>query len=215
MIEDNMRLGIIEDNEKLRNNYVDFFSLFPNYSLIFSLSNLDEIIRKNNPLNLPVPDIILLDINLPGTSGVDGIQLLKQLYPKVIIIMLTANDDSEILIKAIENGASGYLVKGISLHQIKIYIENYITTGTAITPNVAVKLFEHINKTSKKKTTILKPLTKREKELASCIVDGLTHKEIGAKLKIQASTVNHHLKSIFIKLNVNSKLELISKFHNS
>lgn len=215
MIEDNVRLGIIEDNEKLRNNYVDFFSLFPNYSLIFSLSNLDEIKRKKKPLNLPVPDIILLDINLPGTSGVDGIPLLKQLYPNVIIIMLTAYDNSEILIKAIENGASGYLVKGISLHQIKIYIENYITTGSAITPNVAVKLFEHINKRGKKKTTILEVLTKREKEIVDSIIDELSHKEVGIKLKIQPSTVNHHLKSIYIKLNVNSKYELISKIHNS
>lgn len=214
MVQDNIRLGVIEDNEKLRNNYVDYFSLFSNYLIIFSFGNLDQFLRKNNPITIRAPDIILLDINLPGKSGVDGIPFLKKLYPNVIIIMLTAYDDSEILIKAIENGASGYLVKGISLHQLKIYIENYITTGSAITPNVAVKLFEHINKISNKKTTILESLTNREKEIAACIVDGLSHKEIGTKLKIQPSTVNHHLKSVFIKLNVNSKLELASKINN-
>lgn len=216
MLENNIKLGVFEDNEKLRNNYVDYFSMFTNYTLTFAFSAIEELRKKEGEiLNFSIPDFIFLDINLPGISGIKGISILKSLYPNVVIIMLTGYDDAENIIKAIENGASGYLVKGISLHQIKLYLDNYKTTGNATTPNITIKLFEHINKKYNNKTFIFKSLTKREKEIVNGIVDGLTHKDIGIKLKIKASTVNQHLKSIYIKINVNSKLELISKILNN
>jgi DNA-binding NarL/FixJ family response regulator len=211
MLGDNIRLGIVEDNEKLRNNYFEFFSLFANYNLTFVLESLNELKLQKKDLNLLIPHVILLDINLPGISGIDGIKILKNLYPDVIIIMLTAYDNEERIINAIENGASGYLLKGISLYQIKLYIDNYKTIGTAITPTIAGKLFEHIQTTKKKKSAVLQILTAREKEIVDGITDGLSDKEIGLRFQIKLNTVNAHLKKIYIKFNVKSRLELISR----
>ncbi|KHJ36725.1 transcriptional regulatory protein DegU [Pedobacter glucosidilyticus] len=211
----NISIGIIEDNEKLLNNYSEFFQLQDNYTLSFGFPSVDDFLRNFDKKEHIQPDIILLDINLPGTSGIDGIKILKEYFPKAIIVMLTAYSSNSHIITALENGASGYLVKGMSLHDIKSSLANYENDGSAISPNVAKKLIEHFNHTKKQEEIILKVLTGREKDITKCIVNGLSHKETAEQLNIKASTVNHHLKNIYIKLGVNTKTALIAKVMNN
>eukprot|EP00388_Colpodella_angusta_P009244 GDKJ01024725.1.p1 GENE.GDKJ01024725.1~~GDKJ01024725.1.p1 ORF type:complete len:229 (-),score=0.94 GDKJ01024725.1:297-983(-) len=211
MTERKTKIGIIEDNTKLLANYTEFFEFQEDYSVCFSLENLNSIATdyKNNLLQ--TPDIILLDINLPGISGLDGIKLIKVLFPRAKIIMLTGFNDNENIITAIKNGASGYLIKGISLADLKTEVEKYKTEGAALTANVAKKMIQHIQVMHNNKEEILDCLTKREKEIIFNLLVGLTYKSIGVQLNIKQSTVNQHLKNIYTKLNVTSKAELIYK----
>lgn len=205
------KIGIVEDNTKLLANYTEFFELQKDYAISFSLENLNTLAANNKKNLYHTPDVVLLDINLPGISGLDGIKLIKSLFPKSIIIMLTGYNDDENIITAIKNGASGYLLKGISLVDIKHEIEKHKAEGAALTANVAKKMIQHIQIAHNSKEEILSCLTKREKDIILNLLVGLTYKNIGIELGIKQSTVNQHLKNIYSKLNVTSKAELIYK----
>lgn len=158
-----------------------------------------------------LPDIILLDINLPGISGIDGIKILKSYFPAATIIMLTAYEDEGTILKALKKGASGYLVKSMSLFQINEALQNMYKGTLPLADSVTKTIIQHFNTCEETEDPRLHDLTEREKEIASCITDGLTYKETGNRLSITANTVNQHLKKVYVKLNVNSKAELVSK----
>ncbi len=206
-----IKIGIIEDNELLLSNYSDYFECQEGYVISFAFESMTVFknsIKKKTIFN---PDIILLDINLPEMSGIDAIPILKTHFPKVIIVMLTAYNSSENIIKSIQNGALGYLIKGMPLNEIKLALENYKKGGSATTPYVTKKLMEHINSISKNKEQLMMQLTLREKEVVKCLTEGLSYKDSASKLGVKPTTVNQHLKNIYVKLGVNSKTELIAK----
>ena len=206
-----IRIGIIEDNDLLLQNYTDFFDCQENYEVSFGFESILNLQKTIKTQKIPNPDIILLDINLPGITGIEGISILKSYFPRVKIVMLTAYSDSDSIIKSIENGASGYLEKGISLQEIKSSLETHQKGGSATTPLVVKKLIDHINNISKNKEEILAKLTKREKEVVQSLIEGLSYKDAALSLNVSSSTINQHLKKIYIKLGIKSKSELMSK----
>lgn len=203
------KIGIIEDHEFLLNNYKNYFDLQDDYQVSFAFNSLltFENRKKENILNT---DIILLDIGLPVVSGIDAISILKRYYPKVIIVMLTSHKDTENIIKSVQHGALGYLIKGMPLNEIKSALEMYKLGGAATSPFVVKKMFEYIGLLHKKKSHVLDTLTAREKEVAQCLIDGLSYKDAASKLGLKVTTVNQHLKNIYIKFNVNSKAQFVS-----
>jgi DNA-binding NarL/FixJ family response regulator len=203
-------IGLIEDNAELLKNYIEYFQYQDDYQICFSFSSINDFIEQQNTITI-IPEIILLDINMPGISGIEGIAYLKKKFPKATIVMLTAYERKEFIHKALEHGANGYLIKGTSLNEIKKSLESYKNDGSAISPQVAKQLIEIFKASKESKEKKIKLLTNREKDVAKCIADGLTLKETAANLGVEYSTVNHHLKNIYIKLQVNSKGALIKK----
>lgn len=143
-------------------------------------------------------------------SGIDGIKILKQGFPSAAIIMLTAYEDEKTVLSALQKGASGYLVKSMSLFQINEAIQNMHLGIVPLASSVTRTIVGHLHTSAKEEHASLNILTPREREIADCLTDGLTYKEAGNRLGITAHTVNQHLKKIYMKLNVKSKSELVS-----
>jgi DNA-binding NarL/FixJ family response regulator len=158
---------------------------------------------KNNKL-----DVILMDIQLPGMSGIDGIKIIKRDHSEIEIIMLTIYHDSHKIFDSLMAGASGYLLKHTSLPEIKESIELLIKGGAPMSPQIARKVIEHFN------TPTVRPdsgLTNREQDIVNGLVDGLSYKLIADRFNISLDTVRAHIRNIYKKLHVNSKAEVIAK----
>jgi DNA-binding NarL/FixJ family response regulator len=155
-------------------------------------------------------DVILMDIQLPGMSGIDGIKIIKRDHSDTEIIMLTVYHDSHKIFDSLMAGASGYLLKHTSLPEIKESIELLMKGGAPMSPQIARKVIEHFNKPTIKE----KPdsgLTSREQDIVNGLTDGLSYKLIADRFNISLDTVRAHIRNIYKKLHVNSKGEVIAK----
>lgn len=204
------KIGIIEDDAIFRKNLEALFNLSEDYTVVFSISHIEKILAK---VDTDAPDFIFLDINLPGISGLNGLSVLKKLFPESNIILISGESENEVIWKGLSNGAKGYLIKPVAFETIKNQIDTIKKGGAFITPDVAKKLLDKVNKVNEQKVVSqkIKDLTKKENEVVQQIIKGLSYKEVAVILSISYSTVNDHLKSIYKKMNVNSKSELISK----
>lgn len=201
-------VGIVEDNVKIRNliqRYLDMQDTMNCKIAVDSVEEMLDHLKEHTP-----PDVILMDIQLPGMSGIKGIEIIKKKYPDVEIIMLTVYHDSHKIFDSLVAGASGYLLKHTSLPEIKESIENLIAGGAPMSPQIARKVIEHFNKPEPEN----KPqsdLTSREQDIVNGLVDGLSYKLIADRYDISIDTVRAHIRNIYKKLHVNSKAEVIAK----
>jgi len=156
------------------------------------------------------PDVILMDIQLPGMSGIKGMEIIKEKYPDVDIIMLTIYHDSHKIFDSLKAGASGYLLKHTSLPEIKEAIEMLLKGGAPMSPQIARKVITHFNEQKPKKNPD-SMLTSREQDIVTGLVDGLSYKMIADRYDISIDTVRAHVRNIYKKLHVNSKAEVIAK----
>lgn len=154
------------------------------------------------------PDVILLDINLPGVSGIEGISQLKAKSPQTHIIMLTIIDDQNTIFDALRSGASGYLLKNSELDDIIGAIEAAAKGGTFMPPEVANKVLALFRGLGPKTDY---GLTKREKEVLGYMTQGLMQKQIAETLFVAPNTVNTHVQHIYQKLHVHSNVEAVAK----
>lgn len=203
-----IRVGIVEDNIKIRNLIQRYLDMQDSMSCKVAVDSVEEMLdhlKENDS-----PDVILMDIQLPGMSGIKGIEIIKKKYPDVEIIMLTVYHDSHKIFDSLVAGASGYLLKHTSLPEIKESIENLIAGGAPMSPQIARKVIEHFNKPEPEN----KPqsdLTSREQDIVNGLVDGLSYKLIADRYDISIDTVRAHIRNIYKKLHVNSKAEVIAK----
>jgi DNA-binding NarL/FixJ family response regulator len=201
-------VGIVEDNVKIRNliqRYLDMQDSMNCKIAVDSVEEMLEHLKEHDP-----PDVMLMDIQLPGMSGIKGIEIIKKKYPDVEIIMLTVYHDSHKIFDSLVAGASGYLLKHTSLPEIKESIENLAAGGAPMSPQIARKVIEHFNKPEPEN----KPksdLTSREQDIVNGLVDGLSYKLIADRYDISIDTVRAHIRNIYKKLHVNSKAEVIAK----
>jgi len=203
-----IQVGIVEDNTKIRNliqRYLDMQDGISCKVAVDSVEDMLEHLKKHDH-----PDIILMDIQLPGMSGIDGIGIIKKDYPEIDIIMLTVYHDSHKIFDSLVAGASGYLLKHTSLPEIKEAVEDLAKGGAPMSPQIARKVIQYFNKPAVKK----KPesdLTAREQDIVNGLVDGLSYKMIADRYDISIDTVRAHIRNIYKKLHVNSKAEVIAK----
>jgi DNA-binding NarL/FixJ family response regulator len=155
------------------------------------------------------PDIILMDIGLPGMSGIEGIKRIRAIAPGVKIVMLTVFEDTNSIVQAISNGAAGYLVKGSSLEAIVEMLKSIIVGGAPINPQIAKKILDVFAHTRSGQNDY--GLTPREREVLGYLVDGLQMKQIADRMFITFHTVDKHLRSIYAKLQVPSRSLAIAK----
>ncbi len=198
-------IAIIEDDAFVRNNLAAFFSQQEDLHCIMAVSSAEQFLQQANSIQRL--DIVLSDIGLPGMDGIEAIQLIKKLFPEVAIVMLSVYADSDRIFKALCAGAVGYLQKDTPLEAVLDAIKVIHKGGSIMSPAIARKVVEYFAP----KRSYNEPLTAKEQQVITAMVDGLSYKMIAARLGITLETVRQHIKNIYRKLQVNSKGEVIVK----
>lgn len=202
-----INVAIIEDDEEIREGIQKYLNRQPGFSCRIAEESVEAFLAQEEEVLWP--EVMLMDIGLPGMSGIDGIKLIKQQNPEIDIVMLTVYHDSHKIFEALRAGASGYLLKNTPLTEIKEAIEQLNAGGAPMSPQIARKVIEHFNPANKPGPQ--SPLTAKEKELVVGLVDGLSYKMIAERMNISVETVRFHIKNIYQKLHVHSKAEVITK----
>lgn len=196
-------LGIVEDDPLVRESLAAFLGREEDIKCLIVAGSVEDFLKKAE--SVPHLDIVLSDIGLPGINGLKAIPMIKRLYAGAGIIMLSVYADSDRIFSALCAGAVGYLQKGMPLSEISSSIKTIYNGGSVMSPAIARKVVEYFAP----KRTYNEPLTARERQVITAIVDGLSYKMIAGRLNITLETVRQHIKNIYRKLHVNSKAELI------
>ena len=204
-----IHLAIIEDDEMVREGLEDYLGDNPRLQLGPISDSVEGFLEQiDNSLEKPHIDLMLLDIGLPGMSGIQGIRHIRQKLPDTDIIMLTTYEESDKIFKALCAGACSYMTKRASLAEIEEAIMIVYKGGSYMSPAIGRKVAQHFTPAAPKEGDVLTP---RQKQIVQGIVDGLSYKMIADKLSISLDTVRDHIKRIYRELEVNSKAEVIRK----
>ena len=206
-ISSKIQVMIIEDDDNYRESIQSLISESGKMDCKYAVESCEEaleILEKDY-----VAEVILLDIKLPGISGIEGIGKIKAISPSTHIIILTVFDDDDKIFNAICLGASGYLLKSASIQKIEEAVENVLQGGAVMTPSIAAKVLQMFGQYSQPKQDY--GLTQREKEILQLLIDGMSKKYIAEHLYISLYTVDTHLKNIYAKLHVHSQMDMITK----
>ena len=203
------KISIIEDNKSIRENVSKFISFHEEFQLSIIEDSVESFLQalKSNPDEKP--DILLLDIGLPGMSGIDGIPFFLKALPELDIIMLTTYEEEDMILKALCTGACSYLSKKASLEEIVEAIRIVIKGGSYMSPSVAREIVQHLMGGRISKATLL---TDRQKEIIEKLVEGKSYNSIGKELFISVETVRSHVKKLYKTLHVNNKAEAIAMY---
>lgn len=201
-------IGIVEDNRKIRDLIQRYLDMQEGMSCPVAVDSVEEMQKYLEEYEKP--DVILMDIQLPGMSGIEGIQQIKKSYPEIDIIMLTVYHDSHKIFDSLCAGASGYLLKHTSLPEIRDSIQTLLDGGAPMSPQIARKVINYFKKPEPQKDPETN-LTPREQDIVNGLVDGLSYKMIADRYEISIDTVRAHIRNIYKKLHVNSKAEVIAK----
>jgi DNA-binding NarL/FixJ family response regulator len=206
-LKPSINVMIIEDDDNYRNSLQEMINSGEGMVCKYACESCEaalDTLKKDF-----VPEIVLLDIKLPGISGIEGIHKIKAITPATPIIILTVFDDDEKVFNAVCQGASGYLLKSTPGGKIKHAIRDVHCGGAAMSPSIAAKVLNMFARYSQPKQEY--GLTTREKEILQLLVDGLSKKHIADKLCVSFYTIDTHLKNIYSKLHVHSQIDVISK----
>ena len=201
-------LVVVEDDKEFRDRLVAIFKTDSHLRCLEAFGDAEAALRTMSILS---PDVVLLDLNLPGVSGLDMIRAAKDRLPSVEIVILTVENDSEILYAALEAGASGYLIKPASAAEITSAVRQVNAGGAPMSPEIARMTLSFFRKRGEAKAA-LDVLTARELEVLELVARGDRSGEIAEVLGIAAKTVNIHVHNIYRKLHVNSRTEAAKKF---
>lgn len=199
---------IVEDNRLFRKTLVDFINQSSEMFCKNDFISCEDAIEKMRSNEID-PSIILLDIGLPGISGIEAIPILKSISPSAKIIMLTIQDDNDSIFQAICNGASGYLLKDSSSDKILNAVKEVLNGGAPMNSSIAFKVLEMFKNFIPQKKDY--NLSSREIEILQLLVEGLPKKLIADRLSISYHTVDSHLRKIYEKLKVHSASSAVAK----
>jgi DNA-binding NarL/FixJ family response regulator len=196
------RVLIVEDDEEIRNSFSLIVSSSQKFMVVNAYGNCEDAIDN---LQRDKPEIVLMDIELPGMNGIKGTKIIRDKYPSAEVIMVTVYEDSELVFEALKAGASGYITKSANYMELLTALEEIIRGGAPMSSRIARMVIDnfHVNPNS--------PLTKRETEILQLISEGKTYTQISEELFISKETAKTHIKNIYSKLQVNTKSEAIAK----
>ncbi len=163
--------------------------------------------------NLPnlTPDVVIMDINLPGMSGVECVRHLVEKIPSVMIVMLTVFDNSDAIFQSLKNGACGYLHKPIRGRDIIAAIRDVAAGGSPMSARIARMVVQTFSKSAPQNLSNTESLTEREQAVLDLILEGFLYKQIAEQLQLSVYTVNFHIRNIYGKLQVHSRAEAVAK----
>lgn len=203
-----IRVAIVEDDRRVRESLAVLVDGGENASCVGIFASGEEALKE---LPEKKPDVVLMDINLPGMSGIECVRRLKAHMPKVQVLMLTMYEDDENVFQSLVAGASGYLVKRTSPAELLKAIQEVYSGASPMTGKIARTVVEHFQKLQKASPQE-EYLSKREVEILNLLAKGYLYKEIADALSISFETVRSHLKSIYTKLQVHSRTEAVVKY---
>jgi DNA-binding NarL/FixJ family response regulator len=201
-------VSIVEDNDQLRGTLARVINRSPGFQCVGDHASAEaalEALPKENP------NVVLMDINLPGINGVECARRLKQSMPQTQVMMLTVYEDTENIFNALAAGASGYMLKRTPSAELLAAIQQVNQGGSPMTAHIARKVVQSFQKapTSPQPTEDLSP---REREVLDCLSHGFLYKEIAEKLGISYETVHTYIRRIYEKLQVRTRTEAVAKF---
>jgi DNA-binding NarL/FixJ family response regulator len=203
-----IKVSIVEDSRGTRQSLAELLGNSPALCCIGAYRDAEQALQR---IPAEPPDVVLMDINLPGMSGIECVARLKERLPKVQVLMLTTYDDSNLIFDSLRNGASGYLLKNMPSAEIVQAVEQVHAGGAPMSMLIARKVVSHFQEIKEPATEGGK-LTRREQEILALLARGYLYKEIGDQLGITLSTVRAHLHAIYEKLHVQSRTQAVVKF---
>ena len=206
-----IKTAVVEDDPRYRDLLKTILTSSEKIEPLFFVDNCLDIISM---IRKQTPDVIIMDINLPSRSGIEGVSDVKRLFPEIRVIMLTVFEDEDKIFAAIKAGAEGYLLKKDSPQKVLDSIQDVFDGKSSMNGIIAKKVIEYFQKKPAIKTTEEFNLTRRETEILNHLMDGLSYKEIADTCFISVQTLNSHIKNIYQKLGVHSRGEASAKFRN-
>jgi DNA-binding NarL/FixJ family response regulator len=205
-------VAIVEDNTTIRNTFRQWIEAAPGFQCVCACASAEEALLEIPRLK---PDVVLMDIHLPGESGIACTARLKEKLPGVQVIIVTVYRDHELIFQALQAGACGYLLKRSSPEELLKAISEVRSGGAPMTGEIARMLVEAFQKKTGNPATADEELTQREDEILVFLAEGMSNKEIADQVKISYDTVRAHLRHIYEKLHVRGRTEAVRKYLTS
>lgn len=203
-----INVSIVEDNEQLRLTLARVLNRADGVKCISHYGSAEAALEG---IPKDKPDVVLMDINLPGINGVECVRQLKQILPKTQMMMLTVYEDTENIFNALTAGAAGYLLKRTKTTELLAAINEVHRGGSPMTTHIARKVIQSFQRTGPSQQPA-ENLSQREQEVLDCLAQGLIYKEIAEKLGISYETVHTYIRRIYEKLQVRTRTEAVAKF---
>jgi len=197
-----IRVMLVDDHAVVRSGLGAFLSVMPDLELIGEAGNGEEAVVRCGLLK---PDVVLMDLSMPGIDGVTATRLIHEKYPNVHVIALTSFQEDTLIQRALEAGATGYLMKNVSARELAAAIHSAHQGKMTLSPEAAEALI-HARTQAKE----IDPLTERELEVLKLMVDGLNNAQIAERLVISLSTVKYHIGNILMKLRVENRVAAVT-----
>jgi DNA-binding NarL/FixJ family response regulator len=209
-----IRITIFDDNKNIRNSIILLLNTDPAFEVVGTFSDAQHCVEN---VLTSRPDVVLMDIEMPGVNGIEAVRLLTREFPHIQILIQTVFEDDERVFDSICAGASGYILKNQINSSLIDAIKELQTGGSPMSPSIARRVLNILQQgyqTKRQPATEEYNLTAREKEVLTAIVNGLSYKMIGYELNISYETVRSHIKKIYEKLHVASLTEVVAKAIN-
>jgi len=200
-------VAIVEDLDEVRDGLKNFLSLSNEFAVVDTFKTAEEALYEVPKLK---PNIVIMDISLPGMNGIECIRLVKDKTPSTQFMMFTVYENDEKVFEALKAGASGYLLKNTGLVQLVESLKELHEGGSPMSSNIARKLVT-LFRENQKQSEQLQELSNRENEILQLLSKGLLYKEIANQLSISVATVRQHIHKIYEKLHVQNRTEAINK----
>lgn len=201
-----IKVAIVEDDEGIRSSLAALISRAPALQLWGEYGNAEAALDK---IPTHLPDVVLMDINLPGLNGVECVQKLKVALPELQVLMLTVYEDSDSLFKSFKAGASGYLLKRTASARLLEAIQDVHAGGSPMTPQLARRVVQFFNGPQ---DSPISRLTANEREFLGHLAHGYTYKEIADCMELSIDTIRNYVRIVYEKLHVHSRTEAVVKY---
>jgi DNA-binding NarL/FixJ family response regulator len=211
-----IRVSIVEDNRRFRESVETVLSIRPGFEHAESFGSVEELQRGLNasPMMAATWTLVLMDLDLPGASGIEGIRLLKERHPRVGVVVCTVFEEPATILKAISAGADGYLLKSATLQELLDQLESVAAGGSSLSSTVARSLLDTVRTMTPGDdgpNPARLDLTPRERDVLRSLVKGMSYKQVAAELEMSVHTVRTHIRALYRKLQVQSAAEAVSR----
>ncbi|MEE4270743.1 MAG: response regulator transcription factor [Thermoanaerobaculales bacterium] len=202
-----LAVGLVEDDRRFRGVLQMLMEGTPEFDLAFATGSVEEALRITPQLR---PRVILLDVHLPGMSGIEGVGIIQERFPESVVLMLTVFEDEDRIFEALCNGAGGYLLKKTPPARLLEYVSEAATGGAPMSPEIAAKVVRLFARLPKK-VALDENLTPQETSFLKLLAEGHSYASSASELGVSVNTVRNYVRSIYDKLHVHSKSEAVSK----
>ena len=202
-----VKVSIVEDNDRVRESLASLIEGARGFRCVGAHRSAEAALKL---VPEEKPNVVLMDIHLPRLCGIDCVRKLKAIEPDLLVLMLTAYEDDDLIFQALKAGANGYLVKQTPPSEILAAIEEVHEGGAPMSSNIARKVIQSFHSAGPNEPT--ETLSPREREILDLLARGYTNKEIADLLSIAFQTVHTHVRNIYSKLHVRSRTEAVAKY---